>query len=212
MTTTSTSPDHTPKRAALLYIRTRTLADTPAAQLHALRQLSAHRGWRVVGEFLDLPTDGSKQRDALLAEVHRGLHADGVLVCRSLSQLTMSVRDAVQILNGLLVRGWDIVTTDGIETSNKSELTPLIATLAALDRTGVSERARAALAQSRHDGKQLGRKRIEIPFKKVRDLLDAGRSWRDIARATGISVGTLHRSMRSSASKVTPPLSIVEAA
>lgn len=211
MTTASTSPDHTTKRAALLYVRTRTLADTPAAQLHALRQLCAHRGWRVVGEFLDLPTDGSKQRDALLAEVYRGLHDDGLLVCRSLSQLTTSVRDAVQILNGLLARGWDIVTTDGIEIANKSELTPLIATLAALDRAGVAERARAALDHAR-ETKKLGRKRIEIPVEKIRDLLDAGRSWRDIARATGISVGTLHRSMRSSASKATTRLSLVEAA
>lgn len=205
--------DQTAKHAALLYVRTRTRADTPAVQFHALRQLSALRGWRVAGEFLDLPTDGCNRRDSLLAEIHRGVHPQGgALVCASLSSLTTGSREAVSILHGLLARGWNLVTIDGTDTTETTNIASLIASLAALDRAGVAERARAALDQARREGRQLGRKRIEIPFEKVHALLDAGRSWREIARVTGISVATLHRAMRSHSVAITTPLSIAEAA
>jgi DNA invertase Pin-like site-specific DNA recombinase len=187
------------RRNALVYVRSRTIADAPAIQLQALRHLVVQHDWQVAGEFLDLPGGGAKHRDALLTEIRRGAHSCGVLVCPSLSQLTTSVREAVQILNELAARGWDLVTSDGLDTStsvSKNELVTMFAALAALDRTGVAERARAALDQGRREGRKLGRKKITIPFETVRALLDAGRSWREIARSTGISVGTLHRAMK----------------
>lgn len=203
------------KRNALIYVRARTLADAPAAQLESLRHLAVERGWKVAGEFVGSPSN-PRERERLIAAVHGGAYGAGVLVIPGLSSLSTTIRDVVFLAHDLFGRGWELVSqADDLDTTDatrRAVVVDTIANLAALDQAGVSERARFALDQARRrDGRQLGRKRRAVPVQQVRELLEAGCSWREIARQLGIPAATLHAAMKR-ARHVAPGLTVLEAA
>lgn len=187
------------KQNALLCVRARTVREVTGPRLQLLRAVAQQRGWSVAREFVAAP-GRRNERELLMAALHSGANGSGVVLVTSLVDLASTVRDAVIVAHDVLGRGCDLVaTSDGIDTTDATsrlQITSLIAGLAALDREAAVERGRAALDRARREGRQLGRKRREVPIQDVENLLAAGASWREIARRLGIPASTLHAALK----------------
>ena len=107
--------DHQRPRRVALYARNSVARDAhPAAQLDALRQLAAQRGWVIVGEYVDIGQSGSKDRrpelDKLMAHVHKGgVNVVGVF---RFDRFARSVRHLVVALDDFRSRGVDFVSVN----------------------------------------------------------------------------------------------------
>jgi DNA invertase Pin-like site-specific DNA recombinase len=75
----------------------------------------------------------------------------------------------------------------------------VIGAMAEFERALIQERVKAGLAQAKREGRRGGRpKRVWRPKteRRVRQLRNEGKSWKDIAQAMRIPVGTLHAKFR----------------
>jgi len=61
------------------------------------------------------------------------------------------------------------------------------------ERELTRERVRAGLRNARAKGRRLGRPKVTADAHQVATLREAGRSWREICRQTGLSKGTAQR-------------------
>jgi DNA invertase Pin-like site-specific DNA recombinase len=189
------------RTGALLYVRTN--RNEPAhLQLQTLRHLAITRGFAVAGEFIDFDGMGKRPEfQRLLADLRKG--GGGVVIVASLSRLFTGLREAASVLRDLLARDYDVIATgDGIDTTMRRDIDSFIAALADLDRETRREKIRAALAEAKRQGRAVGRKRVEVPVAKARELLREGKSLRETARTLRVSVSTLHRALREADAQV----------
>lgn len=189
-----------------VYARTSTARDqSPDLQLDELRVLVEQRGWRVVGEHVDVGESGSKERrpalDELMSKVRRG-QVDIVLVWR-FDRFARSVRHLVMALDEFRERGVDFVSLrDGVDTStlNGRLMFQIFAAFAEFERELLRERTRAGLAAARRRGQALGRPRMFVNVQRAIELKRCGLSVRAIAKALGMSSSTVHRALRKAGS------------
>ena len=198
---------------ALLLVAARSPRVNTARTFQELRLIASKRGWQVAREFLTNP-NRPHERDAMVDVVRSGVHGSGVIICSSIADLGTTIRTAVLVIEDVLGRGWDICTTevDTTEPAARFAVASVIANLGELERQGVADRARAALDRARRDGKALGRQRRQVPVDRVRELLAAGRSWRQIEQATGIPSSTLRTAMKREPTPNVARLDFLEAA
>jgi len=133
------------------------------------------------------------------------------LVVYSLSRLTRSTRDTLDIADYLKNRGADLVSiSEKIETNTAAGkmVFRMLAVLNEFERDQISERTKQVLSYKKSKGEWMGR----IPFgfkikdnylvedpeqikiiQKAKRLKRAGKSIRDIARAVNLSVGYVHK-------------------
>lgn len=202
-----------PRRVAL-YARNSVARDAhPAAQLDALRQLAAQRGWMIVGEYVDVGVSGSKDRrpelDKLMAHVHKG-GVDVVGVFR-FDRFARSVRHLVIALDDFRSRGVDFISVnDSIDTSTATGrfTFSIIAAVAELERELIRERTRCGLAAARKRGAVLGRPRVHVDLERARQLLAEGSSVRAAARTMQIGAATLSRALSAAQFEVPDPREI----
>lgn len=200
-------------RHALIFACARSSSTSTAVVFQNLRQLAANRGLHVVREFLASP-NRPRERDAMVDAVRAGIHGSGVIICSSMADLGTTVRNAVLFVDELLGRGWDVCTTeiDTTEPMARAAVTALVVSLRELEMRGVANRARDSLDRARREGRQLGRKQRDVPIETIREMLAAGRSWREIARATGIPASTLRTALKRQPMPSMQPLGLLEAA
>lgn len=191
------------KRVAI-YARVSTAEQKADLQLDRLRQLAEQRGWRVIGEYIDLGVSGSKDRrpqlDLLLKDAHRG-KLDVVAIWK-LDRLARSVRHLVMLADELRALGIDLVSAeDSIDTTTPSGRFTfhVLGAVAELERELIRERTIAGLAAARRRGVRLGRCPVRFDVDLARELRAAGKSFRQIAVELGVSVGLVHRVLTAAA-------------
>jgi DNA invertase Pin-like site-specific DNA recombinase len=74
----------------------------------------------------------------------------------------------------------------------------VLGAVAELERSLIAERVRAGLRNARAKGKRLGRPRVAVDAARIASLRAQGRSWPQIARELGVSVGTVYAAYRAS--------------
>ena len=77
----------------------------------------------------------------------------------------------------------------------KDVVVSLMATLAKQERLRISERTKAGLQRARRSGKVLGRPRIDVDAEALRKLKQDGKSLRQIAALTDLSLSTVVRAL-----------------
>lgn len=83
----------------------------------------------------------------------------------------------------------------------------IFAWVAQQERTRLIERTKAGLARARAQGKRLGRPGREVTAAQVAhawELREAGRPWRDVARAVKVPVRTLRRKLAGGVGEAGP--------
>lgn len=196
-------------RRVALYARVSTHDQKADLQLDGLRKLAEQRGWRVVGEYVDLGVSGAKDRrpalDKLMADAHRG-RFDIVAVWR-FDRFARSVRHLVVALDDFRERGIDFVSVnDGIDTSTAAGrmVFAVIAAMAQFEAEVIRERTRAGVAAARRRGKHIGRPEHRLDLDEAKQLRDEGLSIREIATRMKVGRSIVHRALSVGVPKAPP--------
>jgi DNA invertase Pin-like site-specific DNA recombinase len=141
----------------------------PTMQTRELREYAERRGWTVAGEYVDIGISGTKERraelDRLMVDAHR--RRFDVVAVWKFDRMARSVSHLLRVLETFGALGIHFVSlSEAIDTA-----TP-----------------RNAKAK----GKRLGRPRVIVDAATIASLRAQGRSWPQIARELGVSVGTAY--------------------
>jgi DNA invertase Pin-like site-specific DNA recombinase len=178
------------KRCAL-YLRVSTVDQHPETQLYDLRGLAAQRDFEIVHEYTD-KIRGSKAKrpglDQLLADARRGKF-DVVLVW-ACDRIARSTRHFLEVLDELNHLGIEFVSfRENIDTGGPlgRAIVVIIGAIAELERNLIIERVRAGMRRARLEGRQIGRRPLDIDRAAVLRDRDRGMSLTAVAKAHRIS-------------------------
>jgi DNA invertase Pin-like site-specific DNA recombinase len=171
-------------------------------QLAELRRFAASQDWQVVEPVYQDQVSGAKGRDKrpvfdrMLNDAAKR-RFDILLVWsadRLSRQWPYETLDVVKKLSAYGVRFRSLQQPFLDTTSGFGEvLLALFGWLAAEERRLISERTKAGLKRAVTRGKALGRRPVAVDMGRVAVMRAKGGSLREIAKATGVSLGTIHR-------------------
>lgn len=186
---------------AAIYARVSTEDQDCSMQLTELRGYVERNGWQAV-EYIEKASGkaGSKRPELKrLIDDARMKRFDVVCVWkldrfgRSLHHLI----ENVQLLDDLGIRF--LAPTQGIDTDNRSPvgrlLLHIMGAFAEFERALIVERVRTGVKEAKKQGKHCGRPKKVFRRDLVRELREAGKSWRVIAAELGIPVATVRRAV-----------------
>jgi DNA invertase Pin-like site-specific DNA recombinase len=174
-------------------------------QLIALREYCAKQGWEIAGEYVDHETGGTSKRphfQRMFADT-RARKFDLVLFW-SLDRLSREgVSATLNHLERLTAAGvnWRSYTEEYLDSCGifREAVLSILATIAKQERVRRSERAAAAIARLRRQGRteHLGRPGLVLDRDRARRLHIEGWSVRKIAEELGVSAMTVQRIVRA---------------
>jgi DNA invertase Pin-like site-specific DNA recombinase len=169
----------------------------PTMQTRELREYAERRGWTVAGEYVDIGISGTKEKraelDRLMADAHR--RRFDVVAVWKFDRMARSVSHLLRVLETFGTLAIHFVSlSEAIDTATPAGkmVFTVLGAVAELERSLIVERVRAGLRNARAKGKRLGRPRVTVDPAKIASLRAQGRSWPQIARELGISVGTAY--------------------
>ena len=188
------------KRAAF-YLRVSTDGQTTENQRLILEQVAERAGWEVVEVYEDHGVSGAKGRaqrpafDRLCQDATR--RKFDVIMVWSVDRLGRSLQDLVGFLAELHAVNVDLfLHQQGVDTTTPAgkAMFQMMGVFAEFERAMIQDRVKAGLARAKANGKRLGRPVVASDSVKasVVKARDDGQSIRMIAKATGVSVGTVH--------------------
>ncbi len=187
------------KRVAL-YMRVSTIDQHPETQLHDLRGLAAQRGFEIVDEYTDKISGAKAKRpglDQLLADARRG-RFDVVLVW-AFDRLARSVRHFLEVLDELTHLEIEFVSfRENIDTGGAlgRALVVIIGAIAELERNLIIERVRAGMRRAKLEGRQIGRRPLDVDRHAILRDRQSGMSLNDVAKAHRISKASVCRVLK----------------
>jgi DNA invertase Pin-like site-specific DNA recombinase len=171
-------------------------------QTRELEQFAQTRGWRIVDSFLDTGVSGAKdsrpELNRLMADAHK--RRFDIVCCWRFDRFARSVSHLLRALETFKALGIDFVSfSEQMDTSTPTGkmVFTVLGAVAELERSLIIERVKAGLRNARARGKRIGRPRIVVNGLLVKALRDAGRSWSEVCRETGLTKGTAQRSVSS---------------
>ena len=184
-------------KRAVLYVRVSTVDQNLATQLLDLRQMAAQRGLEIVQEYTDRISGVKARRpglDALMADARRG-RFDVVLVWAS-DRIARSVRHFLEVLDELNRLGVEYCSfREQIDTGGPlgRAVVVIIGAIAELERNLIVERVKSGMRRAKLEGRQIGRKPLELDREAIFSDRRRGQSLGQIAKAHRISRATVHR-------------------
>ena len=195
--------DKTTKRVAL-YVRVSTDEQTTDNQRHELEAVAKRSGWNLVGVYEDNGISGANGRekrpalDKMLKDAAR--REFDMIAAWSVDRLGRSLQHLVTLLEELHALGVDLyLHQQGLDTSTPSgrAMFQMCGVFAEFERAMLVERTKAGMARARAKGKRIGRPPVPPVIKRrIVMLRQKGKSVRGIAKATGLSVGVVHKSIK----------------
>src|SRR5580658_5792009 len=191
-------------KRAVLYTRVSTFDQNPQTQLLDLRRLAEQRGFEIVHEYTDQISGAKAKRPALdqmLAAAHRR-EFDTVLVWAA-DRLARSVRHFLDVLDTLNHLGIEFVSfRENLDTGGPlgRAVVIIVSAVAELERNLIIERVRAGLRRAKLEGRQLGRRPIEIDRAALLRDRARGLSLAQVAKRYGISRTSAARVLKRSQS------------
>jgi DNA invertase Pin-like site-specific DNA recombinase len=207
------------KRVAL-YCRVSTVEQHIENQLIQLHDLSAKRGYQIVGEYIDRISGVKSRRpglDALMKDARWGKF-DLVFVS-GFDRIARSLRDFLQILDELESMGIEFASArEAIDTSGPMGrlILTLIGSMSALERDLLKDRVRQGIQRRRLMGLPVGRQPLDVDHDLIVADRLSGLSLTETAKRHGISRASVVRFCREAQLKrvrqVEPNQQLVERA
>jgi DNA invertase Pin-like site-specific DNA recombinase len=183
------------------YSRVSTQNQDTDMQTRELREYCTRKGWDLVHEYVDHGVSGAKESrpalNALMIDARRRKF-DAVAVWK-FDRMARSVAHLLRILDEFRSLGIDFSSlSESIDTSTPTGkmVFTVLASVAELERSLISERVRAGLRNARAKGKILGRPKCDVDPSEVRRLRAQGASWKVIGEKTGVSATTAYYAAR----------------
>lgn len=185
-------------RKTFLYIRVSTLDQVGGAesQTRALLEYCTRFNITEYEIYNDHGISGAKESrpalDKMMERVKRG-EADQVIVFAfsRFARSTMRLLKGLQVFKEHQTRFVSITENIDTDSSLGVALFTILGSLAQLERSMIQERVKAGLKNARAKGKIIGRKRTRNSV-LIESLLDAGLSYREVARIAKCSHGSVH--------------------
>lgn len=181
----------------------------PEAQLHEVRDYVARRGWQAE-EYIDHGVSGRKdsrpQLDRLRQDIRRG-RVD-VVVCYKLDRIGRTLSGLVKFLDECRELGVDFVsTTQAIDTTTAAgrAMLGLLSVFSEFEVETLRERVRSGIAKARAAGRAIGRPKVAFDRDLVLQLRNQGKSYREIAKVTGVSKTVIVRFLSERSDNVVVP-------
>jgi DNA invertase Pin-like site-specific DNA recombinase len=193
-------------------MRVSTVDQHPESQLHDLRLMAQQRGYDLVGEYTDRITGTKAKRpglDNLLRDARRGCF-DVVLVWAS-DRLARSVRHFLEVLDELNHLGIEYVSfRENIDTGGPlgRAVVIIIGAIAELERNLIVERVRAGMRRAKLEGRQIGRKPLDVDRDAVLRDRARGQSLTQIAESFHISRASVSRVVKQAKEECHEPRSL----
>jgi DNA invertase Pin-like site-specific DNA recombinase len=187
-----------------IYARVSTTGNgqSPEMQVRELREYCERRGWKVVGEYVDVGISGTKEKrpelDRLMADANRR-RFDVVAVWR-FDRMARSVSHLLRVLeifNALTINF--ISLSEAIDTATPAGkmVFTVLGAVAELERSLIVERVKAGLRNAKAKGVRIGRPKVVVDARRIGEFRAAGLAWRAICEKTGLSKGTAQRAFYS---------------
>jgi len=177
-----------------IYSRVSTADQNVGMQLDELRAYCERRGLEVADEYVNSAVSGAKEsRPALNRLLAWGF--DAVLVYRY-DRFARSLRQLVNALGEFHALGVHFISLDeSVDTSTPSGrlVFGIFAGIAEFERSLITERVKSGQVAAKRRGVKFGRPRADVNTEKLAELRRQGLSYANIAKATGLSVGTVFR-------------------
>lgn len=162
----------------------------------------AHLAERGVTEFEVYEDRGQSGRKASRPALNRMLDdcragKVNLVICWKLDRLFRSLSHLLQTLKTLHDHGVAFVALRSqvdVTTAQGRFMMQMLGAFAEFEAELIRERVKAGLAEARRKGKKLGRRREFNPA-PIKALRDRGKSYRQIARELGCSLGTVSRAL-----------------
>jgi DNA invertase Pin-like site-specific DNA recombinase len=178
------------KRAAI-YLRVSTVDQHPETQLYDLRNLASQRGFAVVHEYTDKISGVKAKRPGLSEMMHDAKRGrfDVVLVW-AFDRMARSVRHLLETLDELNRLNVEFISfRENIDTGGPlgRAIVVIVGAIAELERNLIIERVRAGMRRAKLEGRQIGRRPLDLD--RVAILRDRARglSLTQIAKTHAIS-------------------------
>ena len=187
------------KRAAL-YLRVSTIDQHPETQLYDLHALAAQRGYQIVREYQDMISEAKSKRpglDEMMSDARRGQF--DVVVVWAFDRMARSVRHFLEVLDDLNHLSIEFVSRqENIDTGGPlgRAMIVIVGAIAELERNLIVERVRAGMRRAKLEGRQIGRRALELDEDAIRDQRDEGRTLRELAVDHRISTATVRKVLK----------------
>jgi DNA invertase Pin-like site-specific DNA recombinase len=185
------------------YCRVSTADQNNALQIRELTEYVQRRGWELVGTYQDTISGAKASRpglERLMADA-RLRKFDAVLVYKldRWGRSLVHCVNGIQELQSLGIRF--IAISQGLDTDQSSPtaalLMHILAAVAQFERELIRERVAAGIKAAQKNGARIGRPNVVFDRIQVLKRRAAGESWRDIAAALKVGVGTVRRAYHS---------------
>jgi DNA invertase Pin-like site-specific DNA recombinase len=187
------------KRIAI-YARVSTADQHPETQLLDLRQMAKQRGYEVVHEYTDIISGAKSRRpglDQLLADARR--HRFDIVLVAAFDRVARSVRHFLEVLDELNRLGIEFVSfRENIDTGGPlgCAMVVIVGAIAELERSLIVERVKAGMRRAKLEGRQIGRKPLDIDREQVVRDRFSGMSLSQVAKKHRISRASVCRLMK----------------
>jgi DNA invertase Pin-like site-specific DNA recombinase len=188
------------KRVAL-YLRVSTDKQTVQNQREALAKVATARGWDIVTEYNDAGISGAKGRDqrpgldTMLKDASR--RKFDILATWAIDRLGRSLSDLLATMQHLGACGVGLyIDQQNIDTTTPAGklMFAMVGAFAEFERSMIVSRVNAGLRRAVAAGVVLGRPKMpEAKADKARKALKAGATMIEAAKASGLSVGSVHK-------------------
>ena len=183
---------------AALYARVSTADQNAQSQLLDLEQLARQRGWEIVETYVDHGISGARARrpalDRLMNDAlrHR-FDVVGVWAFDRMARSTRHLLETLDELNRLGIKFTSMSENIDSESPLGRALFTVIALVGELERSLIRERVRCGLRRARLEGRQLGRKPLEVDRAAILRDRNRGMSLGELAKSYRISRTSVHR-------------------
>jgi DNA invertase Pin-like site-specific DNA recombinase len=175
-------------------------------QTRELTEYCERRGWQVFDLYVDNGVSGKKDSRPALNRLMADAHARrfDVVACWRFDRFSRSVSHlcrALETFNALDIQFVSLCEQVDTSTPTGKLVFTILGAVAEGERNLIAERVRAGLRNARAKGKRLGRPTKCVDVDKINALRASGHSWRSIAAAMKLSVGTVYAVARSQHAK-----------